>query len=72
MVEWKHRGRVQAQGGGVEESVPWNELDPPTESMGHAMLDELRNKLLPAEQEHRLAAFAEAHGYVAAAARRTA
>jgi hypothetical protein len=69
MVEWKHRGRVQAQGGGVEESVPWNELAPPTESMGHTMLDELRDKLLSAEQRFRESAFKQAHRFVKEAAR---
>jgi hypothetical protein len=45
MIEWKHRGRVQAQGGEAEESVPWAQINPPTESEGHTIMDKLQNKL---------------------------
>lgn len=68
MVEWKHRGRVQAQGGGVEESVPWKELEPPTESMGHKMLDQLWGTLVPAERQYRELVFEQAHRFVTQAA----
>lgn len=60
----RHRGRVQAQGPGVEESVPWAQATPPTVADGHRMLDELRAKLSRTEQEHREVAFEQAHQFV--------
>jgi hypothetical protein len=64
MVEWEHRGRVQAQGGGVEESIPWAQASPPTDADGYKMLVDLRNRLLPSEQRHRETAFAEARAFI--------
>src|SRR5258708_1637799 len=63
-----HRGRVQAQGGGTEESIAWAQEFPPTESAVLAMLDELKNKLTPAEQQARAGAFREARQFVRRAA----
>jgi len=63
-----HRGRIQAQGGGTEESVPWDQDTPPTDLQGYQMLDELRAKLTSAEQRMRERAFAEARSYIAQAA----
>ena len=40
-----HRGRFQAQGGGIEESVAWAQDEAPTVSEGQNMLDLLWNKL---------------------------
>ena len=68
MVEWKLRGRVQAQGGGIEESVPWAQMFPPTESEGHRILDVLHDRLTPAEQRYREQAFEQAHQLVRRAA----
>jgi hypothetical protein len=48
---------MQAQGGGVEESVPWAQMEPPSASCGHQMLDDLRDKLTRAEQGYRQLAF---------------
>ena len=48
----EHRGRFQAQGGGIEESVPWDQDDPPTARQGHRMLTGLkyrRQGRVPAE-----------------------
>jgi hypothetical protein len=60
---------MQAQGEGVEESVPWNADEPPSGDDGHAMLDELNGKLTPAEQGHREEAFRQAHMFVSRAER---
>ncbi len=41
-----HRGRIQAQGGGIEESVSWCQNDtPPTKTEGLEMIDILENRL---------------------------
>jgi hypothetical protein len=58
-----HRGRVQAQGGGVEESVPWAQPRPPTARDGHRMLTDLHAKLAPSEQRHRESAFEQARQF---------
>ncbi len=59
-----HRGRLQAQGGGVEESESWAQDNPLLLSEGHQKLNALHDKLQPAEQRHRLEAFAEARAYI--------
>jgi len=64
-----HRGRVQAQGAGVEESVPWVQPVPPTARNGHGMLTDLRAKLASSEQRYRESAFDEAHRFVDRTAR---
>ena len=52
-----HRGRIQAQGGGVEVSVSWSRQTPPTESEMMAMVRQLEMKLTPAERRARAIAF---------------
>jgi hypothetical protein len=37
----KHRGRIQAQEGGIEKSIPWARDSPPTESGMLEMCDAL-------------------------------
>lgn len=64
----EHRGRVQAQGGGTEESVPWAQSSPPTASDGHRMLEELAARLTPAELQARQDGFAQAHDFINRAA----
>ena len=63
-----HRGRVQAQGGGTEKSVPWAQSTPPTASDGQRMLDQLAAQLTDAELEARQAAFAQARAFINRAA----
>ncbi|MCI0460549.1 MAG: hypothetical protein L0Z62_26645 [Gemmataceae bacterium] len=63
-----HRGRVQAQGGGVEIAESWDQDDPLLASEGHTKLDRLKSRLIPAEQKHREEAFREAHEFVDRAA----
>lgn len=59
-----NRGRVQAQGGGIEESVSWAQENPPTGDEGHGNLEQLHGMLTPAEQEYREEGFAQAHMFV--------
>src|SRR5260370_17815767 len=59
-----HRGRVQAQGGGTEESVPWTQTSAPTVSDVLRILDELEAKLTPAEKKYREEAFGQARAFV--------
>ncbi|AGY57645.1 hypothetical protein GKIL_1399 [Gloeobacter kilaueensis JS1] len=48
-----HRGRFQAQGGGVEESVSWSQDYPPSKDDCLRMLEELKQKLSRSQQERR-------------------
>jgi hypothetical protein len=48
-----HRGRVQAQGGGTEESESWAESRPPTVTQVLAFVDLLEGKLKPKERKDR-------------------
>ncbi|GAC1475310.1 MAG: hypothetical protein NVSMB9_27520 [Isosphaeraceae bacterium] len=63
-----HRGRVQAQGGGVEESEPWTQDDPLLVADGQQKLVVLRDKLIPVEQAFRHGAFLDAHRFMERAA----
>jgi hypothetical protein len=65
-----HRGRMQAQGGGIEESEPWAQDAPLPARDAHDLLSRLAAKLNPAERRHREKAFEDAHGYVTGAATR--
>ncbi len=59
-----HRGRLQAQGGRIEESVSWNQDEPPTRAEALDMLQELEHKLLPREQQLRASSFIKAKGFI--------
>ncbi len=59
-----HRGRLQAQGPGTEESEPWTQDSPPTKSEMLASLDRLWDKLTPQEQQDRVSCFADARRFV--------
>ncbi len=59
-----HRGRIQAQGGGVEKSVSWSRQTPPTESEMMAMVAQLESKLTPAERREREKAFEQLREYI--------
>jgi hypothetical protein len=63
-----HRGRVQAQGGGTEQSVPWAQRTPPTAIDGQRMLDELAALLTDAELQARRDAFVQAREFINRAA----
>ncbi len=59
-----NRGRIQAQGGGVEESVPWAEPNPPTSLDGLQKLQELASKLTKRQLAARALAFAQAAVFI--------
>jgi hypothetical protein len=63
-----HRGRVQAQGGGTQESEAWAQDEPLPAREGHSKLDTLRDWLSASEQQMRSDAFQEAHAFVDTAA----
>ncbi len=48
-----HRGRIQAQGGGTEESVSWARATPPSVSEMLTMCDQLEAKLTAKEKRDR-------------------
>jgi hypothetical protein len=55
-----NRGRIQAQGGGVEESVSWASDIPPTADEGLGMLEQLKDKLTPRQLNERSGPLAKA------------
>ena len=59
-----HRGRIQAQGGDIEESEPWSRSDPPTVRDGLGMTDKLKNKLPSKEALIREKAFEDAKKFI--------
>src|SRR5438067_3024446 len=63
-----HRGRVQAQGGGTEESEPWAEPAPPTAGDVLRTIDVLEARLTPKERREREQPFADLRRYVRNAA----
>lgn len=60
----RHRGRLQAQGGGVEESEAWARTTPLSATEAHKMLHALHSKLSPREQTYRDQAFKDAHKFI--------
>jgi hypothetical protein len=64
-----HRGRIQAQGGGIEKSVSWVQEIPPTREEGLNMIDTLENRLSPSEAKIRTKAFEKARIFVNQAAK---
>jgi hypothetical protein len=63
-AEAPHRGRIQAQGAGVEKSVSWNRQTPPSESEMMAMVQQLEAKLTPSELRARERAFIDLREYI--------
>jgi hypothetical protein len=63
-----HRGRIQAQGSGTEESEAWARSTPPTESEMLTMCDELARKLSPRELRDRDTGFRSLRRFIRAAA----
>src|SRR4051794_34147740 len=64
----RHRGRIQAQGGGVEESVSWARLTPPTEHEMLEFCDQLHAKLTVRESQKRERGFAQLRRRISEAA----
>jgi len=65
-----NRGRIQAQGGGVEESESWAAENPPTWQAGLNMLHDLKKKLHKSERKNREELFEKAEGYIRAAGKK--
>jgi hypothetical protein len=64
-----HRGRVQAQGGGVEKSCPWAQKTPLTRDEGQQKVDTLEGGLTSKEKEGREEAFRQVRDYIDRVAR---
>jgi hypothetical protein len=60
----EHRGRLQAQGGGIEKSVSWARDNPPTESEMLSFCDELEGKLSEREKRDREQPLVELREYI--------
>jgi hypothetical protein len=63
-----HRGRFQAQGGGLEESEPWNQERPLLATQGHSLLNMLERKIAVREATLRRDSFIRAHRFIDSAA----
>ena len=66
----KHRGRIQAQGGGIEESESWAKEIPPTWEEGLEKLEKLKEKLSKKERENRKELFDKAERFIKAAGKK--
>ena len=64
MSNKKHRGRIQAQGGGFEDSVSWSQDKPLSKRDGLSLLEKLRLKIPKKEQKLREQQFQEAKRYI--------
>jgi hypothetical protein len=62
----KHRGRIQAQGGGVEESEAWAQDEPLKISTARSLFQRLIDKLLPTQYKARKRAFRKAKKFAEA------
>jgi hypothetical protein len=60
----KHRGRIQAQGEGLEKSVSWAQDEPLTKQEGLSLLERLKKLLTKKEYERREKPFEEAKRYI--------
>lgn len=59
-----YRGRIQAQGGGLEKSVPWAQKTPPTVAQGLSMLNDLKMLLSKKELNDRARSFDRAERFI--------
>lgn len=60
----QHRGKVEAQGGGVQKSEPWAQDRPPTVSDVLILLDRLEEQLTAAERRDRQEGLRQAREFV--------
>jgi RHS repeat-associated protein len=63
-----HRGRIQAQGGGTEKSVPWARNTPPTKTEGLTYLMILKSQLTKRELKDREKLFPKVEKWINSAA----
>jgi hypothetical protein len=59
-----HRGRIQAQGDGLEKSVSWNQDEPLSKADGKKLLQNLKDSLSDTEFEARKEPFEHAERYI--------
>jgi len=59
-----HRGRFQAQGGGIEESEPWQQASPLVDVVARDLLARLERKIPAREAEIRRQAFRKARDFI--------
>ncbi len=59
-----HRGRIQAQGGGLEASVSWRQMSPPTSAQGVRMLELLKRQLTDRQINERSKGFSQAERFI--------
>lgn len=59
-----HRGRVQTQGGGTEESRTWAQASPPLASQVLDLVDELEASLTPTARRERAEGFRQIREHV--------
>ncbi|MDX1666929.1 MAG: hypothetical protein R3350_06860 [Saprospiraceae bacterium] len=64
MAKKKHRGRFQAQGGGLEESETWSQDEPLSKEEGFSLLDRLKEKLHSKDRELRKRQFEDAKRFI--------
>lgn len=60
----KHRGRIQAQGKGLEKSVTWSQDEPLTKKQGKTLLQQLKALLNSKEYAERAEQFDQAERYI--------
>jgi hypothetical protein len=60
----KHRGRIQAQGNGLEKSVTWSQDDPLSREQGKTLLQRLKALLSTKEHAERAEQFEQAERYI--------
>lgn len=66
----KHRGRIQAQGGGLEESEKWARDTPPSWEEGLEIVEKLKKKLPKKELENRKELLDKAEQFIKAAGKK--
>ena len=64
MPRKEHRGRIQAQGDGLEASESWHQSEPLSKKQGLSLLKRLRNKLSPGERAARRQQFEDAERFI--------
>lgn len=62
--KFKHRGRFQAQGDGLEESESWSQDEPLSKNDALKLLDKLNGRLSEKELKKREKAFRSASDYI--------
>lgn len=60
-----HRGRIQAQGGGLEDSESWAQAFPPPRAQGYAQLEALYYRLPRTDQEIRAVPYTQIRSKIA-------